>query len=103
MKPKDLSDNALILWAAHFISAKSTLSFGGCHAEMEITPKCREALIELLEIGAAKTIPPTDSWPGRECYGGTGLDLSQEMERRGIHPFDERFTLITFRKKQPVQ
>lgn len=95
-----LSDNAIRFWMAYFFSPKSTLSFGGDHAEMEITPMAREALNELLEFGAVKPIPPTDGWPGREYYGATTVDLRQELkDRPHLNPFKDEAPFVTFRKK----
>jgi len=100
MTISDLSDNALRFWLGYFMNPSSTLSFGGDHAETEITPEAREALDELLEVGAAKPIPPTDGWPDREYYGGTELDLRSEMKAREINPFDDDGSFVTFRKKK---
>ena len=97
---KDLSDNAMRLWAAHFLTKGNTLSFGGDHAKMEITPDARDALNELLIVGAAKPIPPTDSWPNREYYGTGEVDLRRELERRPhLNPFTDEVRFVTFRKK----
>jgi len=103
---KELSDNAVKFWVCYFISAGSTLRFGGDHAEMEITPMARSALSELLLAGACQQIEADDQWPGREHYGSTGMDLRPlALERGGGTPegafewvTDKAF--VTFSKKK---
>jgi hypothetical protein len=96
---KDLSDNAMRFWLACFMNPKSTLSFGGDHAEMAITPEARAALDELLAAGAVKPIPPTDQWPGREYYGAGSLDLRPELRSRPhLNPFEDTDRMILFAK-----
>lgn len=100
MKTENLSDNALRLWMCFFPTAKSTLSFGGDHAEMEITEDARKALNELLEIGAAEVSEPTDSWPNREHYKGGDFRLSDELRKRPhLNPFKDKVEFISFTKK----
>jgi hypothetical protein len=94
----ELPDNALRMWFAYFLTPRSTLTFGGDHAEMEITEEAREALDALVAYGAVMPIPPTDSWPGREYYGATDADLRDEFKARGIDPFNDK-GFVTFRKK----
>lgn len=95
-----LTDNAMRLWMAHFFNPKSTLRFGGEGAQMEITQEARSALNELLEAGAVKPVEPDDQWPGREHYGGTDVDLRQELEQRPhLNPFKDTRRLVTFRRK----
>lgn len=96
---KDLSDNALRFWMACFLNPKSTLAFGGDHAQMAITPDARGALDELLAVGAVKPIPPTDQWPGREYFGSGGLDLRSELRSRPhINPFEDTDKMVLFSK-----
>ena len=98
---KDLSDTALLLWIGFFRGTGSTLSFGGDHAEMAITPVARGALNELLAIGAVQPIPPTDSLPGREYYGSCGMDLGSECRNRPhLNPFRDKEGSVFFAKKQ---
>lgn len=100
--PKDLSDEALILWFSFFLSPKSTLRFGGDGAKMEITPEARAALDELITFGAVQTVEPDDQIPNREHYGGTDVDLREEFASRPhLNPFtgDDRANFVTFRKK----
>ncbi len=88
------------MWMAYFLNPKSTLRFGGDHAEMEITPEAREALNELIEVGAVQTVEPDDQWPGREHYGGTEVNLGEELQRRPhLNPFEDKERFVTFRKK----
>ncbi len=108
MQPQDLSDNALRLWSAYFLTPGNTLRFGGDHAEMAITPEAREALEELLAAGAAQLIPADDQWPGREHYGATDLDLRAICIERGGGTSELAFKwlteteFVTFRKKHPA-
>lgn len=103
MNPEDLSDDAIRLYLAHFLNPKSTLRFGGDHAQKEITPRAREALDQLLEIGAAQTIEPDDQWPNREHYGSTGMDLRDQLrQREHLNPFKDTEEFITFRNKSDV-
>lgn len=107
MQPSDLSDDAIKLWGCYFRGPRNTLRFGGDHAEMEITPKARAALTELLEVGAAEPIKPDDQWPGREHYGSTGMDLTEIALERGGGTPDKAFQwltegeFVTFRKRSP--
>lgn len=104
MEVTKLSDNAVALWCGFFLlGQKATLTFGGDHAAMEITPEARAALDELILVDAVKPSEPTDSWPGREYYRGTNVDLRPELKRRGFNPITGPFPeLVSFRKKESV-
>ncbi len=98
---ENLSDNAVRLWMSHFVNPKSTLSFGGDGARMEITAEARDALNELLACGAAKAIPPLDAWPNREHYGGGDTCLRDVLaDRPHLNPFKDEVRFVTFRKKE---
>ena len=105
MQIEDLSDNALKFWLCFFRGPRDTLRFGGDHAKMEITPTAREALDQLLSVGAAKPVEPNDSWPRREHYGSTGIDLREvALARHGGDPEKASAWLykgefVMFRKK----
>lgn len=107
MDTQTLSDNALRLWGCYFLTAGNTLQFGGDGAEMEITPEARTALDELLAVGAVKPIPADDSWPGREHYGATEIDLRGVAIERGGGTPERAFKwltdgeLVAFRKAHP--
>ncbi len=101
----NLSDDALRLWGCYFLTKGNTLRFGGDHAEMEITAEARNALRELIEVGAVEAIEPNDQWPGREHYGSAGIDLRPVTVERGGGTPDAAFKwlteteFVTFRKK----
>lgn len=98
----DLSDDALVFGFSYLSSPKATLAFGGDHAEMEITPRARAALDELLAAGAVEKAEPWDQWPGREYYRGK-VAIGPLMKGRNLNPFDdadEHFKWTTFSKKQ---
>lgn len=102
MQIPDLSDDGLRFWGAYFLTSRNTLRFGGDHAEMEITTQAHAALDELLEVGAVKTIPADDQWPGREYYGATTIDLRDEVKKRGgKNPFEWMMEdgFVSFKKK----
>ena len=94
-----ISDNGLRLWMCYFLNPGNTLRFGGDHAEMEITARARAALNELIAAGAVKEIEANDQYPNREHYGGTEVDLRQQLKASGINPFDDSDPFVTFRKK----
>ena len=97
-----MTDDALRLWLAFFMRERSTLRFGGDNAGMEITPRARVALDELIGMGAVQTVPADDQWPNREHYGSTGLDLRPELlARPHLNPFTDTEEFISFRKKEP--
>ncbi|MBO9428286.1 hypothetical protein [Sulfitobacter sp. R18_1] len=104
MKPEDLSDDAIRMWMAYLMNPKSTLRFGGDHAKMEITPRARDALNELIEIGAAEVIPANDQYPNREHYGSTGMDLRDQLRQRThLNPFEDKEDFVSFRKKDDAE
>jgi hypothetical protein len=104
MKPENLSDDAIRIWLAHFMNPKSTLRFGGDHAQMEITPRAREALDQLIEVGAVETIPADDQQPNREHYGSTGMDLRDQLrQREHLNPFKDTEDFVSFRKKDDAE
>lgn len=96
-----LSDDAMQVWMAFFLNPKSTLRFGGDHAEMEITPEARLALDELITIGAVKPVESDDQWPGREHYGSGNVSLRKELQKRPhLYPFTREESIVVFRKKE---
>lgn len=100
MNREDLSDDAIRLWISFFRTRESTLRFGGDHAAMEITPRAREALDQLIDIGAVQTIPADDQHPNREHYGGTEMELFREVGKRShLNPFQDKEEFVSFRKK----
>lgn len=97
----DLSDDALVFGFAYLSRPGATLSFGGDHAQKEITPRARAALDELLAAGVVEAAEPWDQWPGREYYRGKE-HIGPLMRDRNLNPFDdadERFKWTTFQKK----
>jgi len=75
----DLTDTALRVWAAHFLTPGNTLTFGGDGAEMEITPEARAGLDELVAHGAVKRAAADCQVHGREKYQATEVDLRDEI------------------------
>lgn len=100
-----LSDDAYVFGFGHFPSAGSTLSFGGDDVEMEITPRARAALSELLQTGFVEACDPLDSWPNREHYRGVKSVLPIPKDRKHLNPFgpdaNETFGWKTFTLKEP--
>lgn len=90
-----LSDDAIVLGMAHFISTNSTLSFGGDDAKMEITPRARSALSELIEAGFVEVCEPLDSWPNREHYRCLKSVLPIPKDRPHLNPFTEEGKVST--------
>jgi len=90
-----LTIDAMIFGLAYLNGPKSTLSFGGEGAEMEITPRAREALNCLINCGFAETMPKTDQIIGREFYRGL-RSLGPEAKAAGIDPFDRKNAWPTF-------
>jgi hypothetical protein len=82
-----LSDDACVIGFGHFSSPKSTLSFGGDHAKMEITPRARAALNELIEHGFVAACAPLDSYPNREHYRGVKTVHLLMKDRPHLNPF----------------
>jgi hypothetical protein len=82
-----LSDDACVIGFGHFPSPKSTLSFGGDHAKMEITPRARAALNELIEHGFVAACAPLDSYPNREHYRGVKTVHLLMKDRPHLNPF----------------
>jgi hypothetical protein len=82
-----LSDDACVIGFAHFPTPKSTLSFGGDHAEMDITPRARAALDELISGGFVVACEPLDSWPNREHYRGVRTVQHIFGDRPHLNPF----------------
>ena len=103
MTMTDLSDDACVIGFAHFPSPKSTLSFGGDHAEMEITPRARAALDELILKGFVAACEPLDGYTNREYYRGVNSVQHIIKDRPHLHPFGpnaaENLGWSTFRKK----
>lgn len=101
LKPR-LSDDALVFGFSYLNGPKRTLSFGGENAAMEITPRARAALNELLAAGVVEKAEPWEQWSGREYYRGK-MHIGPMMAERNLNPFndaDGRFTWTTFTKKQ---
>jgi len=100
-----LSDDAYVIGLGHFASVGSTLSFGGDHAEMEITPRARTALDELIVGGFVVACDPLDGWPNREHYKGVKSVLPIPKDRPHLNPFgpDAERTMgwTTFKRKEP--
>lgn len=97
----DLSDDALVFGFSYLNNPGSTLAFGGDHAEMEITPRARAALDELLAASVVEKAEPWDQWPGREYYRGK-VAIGPLMKDH-LNPFDDpedRFKWTTFTKKR---
>jgi hypothetical protein len=101
----DLSDDACVIGFAHFPSVNSTLSFGGDHAEMEITPRARAALYELISKGFVVACEPLDGYPNRENYRGAATVQHIIKDRPHLHPFGPDAAVNcgwkTFTKKPP--
>jgi hypothetical protein len=84
---EELSDDACVIGFSHFPSVKSTLSFGGDHAKMEITPRARAALDELILKGFVVACEPLDSYQNREHYRGAATVQHIIKDRTHLHPF----------------
>lgn len=100
---RTLSDDALTFGFAHFGAVGSTLSFGGDYANMEITPRARAALNELLDAGFVVANEPQDQWPNREDYIAVKSVAPELCGRDDLCPFDKsnenKFSWSTFIKK----
>jgi hypothetical protein len=98
-----LSSDAMIFGLGNLRSHKSTLRFGGDGAEMEITPRARAALDELLAGGYAEKTDPDDSIPNREHYRGTNINppLVQVAKTSGLDPFSLEHNWTTFSEIDP--
>jgi len=83
----NLSDDAYVIGLGHFPTPKSTLSFGGDHAEMEITPRARAALQELVDGGFVVSCEPLDGYPNRENYRCAKSVLPFPKDRPHLNPF----------------
>lgn len=85
----DLSTDALGFGLAYLRGPKSKLSFGGIGAVMEITPRARAALSELLEKGYA--IAVESDRDGGEAYVGAAQEppIGEIARERGLDPFGE--------------
>lgn len=96
-----LSTDALIFGLGYLNGPKAKLSFGGEGAKMEITPRARAALNELLAAGYAEVTAPDDQIPGREHYRGTNVDphLGELARAAKLNPFDPDYKWTTFARK----
>ena len=98
-----LSDDACVIGFSHFPSAQSTLSFGGDHAKMEITPRARAALDELISCGFVTACEPLDGWSNREHYRGVKTVQHLIKDRHHLHPWGpdaiENLGWTTFKAK----
>ena len=105
MIDKSLSRDAVIFGFSHLRSPQSTLAFGGDGAEMEITPRARAALSELISAGYAAQAPADTSIPGREYYQGTMKEpsLGRLAQGLGINPFAIEDDFVPFQRKSPVE
>lgn len=85
-----LSTDAIIFGLAYLNGPRCKLSFGGEGAVMEITPRARGALIELLFAGYAEATKADDQTLGRENYRGTLADphLGALAKEAGIDPLN---------------
>jgi hypothetical protein len=83
----DLSDDACVIGFSHFPSVKSTLSFGGDHAVMKITPRARAALDELISKGFVVACEALDGYPNREHYRGANTVQHIIKDRPHLYPF----------------
>ena len=92
-----LTVDAIIFGLACLNGPKSTLSFGGDGAQMEITPRARAALNCLINDGFAEPMPPTDQINGREYYRGL-RSLGPEAMAARIDPFGRENAWPTFVK-----
>jgi hypothetical protein len=83
------SNDALILWASHFLTPGNTLTFGGDGASMAITERGEAALNDLAKGGAIEACQPEDSIPNRRAYKATKADLRPQLKARcdGSDPF----------------
>jgi hypothetical protein len=87
MTNEDLSDDAFVIGFAHFPTPKSTLSFGGDHGSMDITPRARAALDELIAKGFVAACEPLDGWANREHYQGVKTVQHFIKDRPHLSPF----------------
>lgn len=91
-----LSDDALIFAITHIHGYGVQFSFGGEGAVMQITPRARVALDELLDIGAVKV--DTSKETSKESYVGIAT-ISRVLHAKNIDPYDtdqEVFNWDTF-------
>jgi len=93
-----LSHDAVVFGMAYLNGGSSKLSFGGDGAIMEITPRARAALNELLDNGFAIETDPIDQIKGREYYCGAGW-LGKVAREIGFDPFSQENDWPTFVKK----
>lgn len=86
-----LSEDAIIFGFAYLSHSKHKLSFGGEGATMEITPRARAALNELLAAGYAEPAKADDQIRGREHYQGTDKEprIMRQMQQAGINLFED--------------
>lgn len=96
----ELSKDALIFGLGYLRGPKSKLSFGGEGANMEITPRARAALDELIAAGYAEPAKPNDQIVGREYFQGVAKEpeLGPLAQAAGLHPFSEERRWASFSK-----
>lgn len=84
-----LSNDAIIFGLGYLRGPKNKLSFGGEGAKMQITPRARDALNELLAAGYAEIVPADDQIQNREHYRGTSAEphLGALAKAAGIDVF----------------
>lgn len=101
---QEMTDDAYVFGVSFFPSRNSTLLFGGDHATMEITPRGRAALTELVRNGFVEPCEPLDGWPGREQYRSL-LGVRIPTDRKHLNPFAlerDDFKWTIFQKKEPT-